>query len=244
MEVLGFVAEMSGVQLDQLAVRLTDRGEPAEDAAGRARQMVTRWRAAGYAETGELSRGEPWVWATRKGLTACGLGAKLVTPKERGLRHMHAVTDVRLALERTSAYRQGGACWRAERLILAGLGFPARPGHVPDGEVHWPAGSGSACAGETWAVEVEVSRKSVERVAAIMAQVLARTGDYDSPSASPAAGLPPRYALLVYVCSRASVRTVLAAQAELGAPHSARVEVYDLPESATRLHTPKMGWEP
>jgi hypothetical protein len=244
MEVLGFVAEMSGVQLDQLATLLTDQGKPAEDAAGLARQMVARWRAAGYAETGELSLGEPWVWATRKGLAAFGLRARLVRPKEASLRHTHAVTDVRLALERTSAYRADGGSWRAERQILTRLPFPARSEHIPDGEVHWPAAGGSPWAGQAWAVEVEISRKSVERVAAIMAEVLARAGDWDSPPASAATARAPRYARLVYACSRAAVRTVLAARAELGAPRSARVEVYDLPESATRLHTPKRGWEP
>jgi len=243
MEVLGFVAEMSSVQLDQLAVLLTDRGEPAKNAAGRARQMAARWRAAGYAETGELSLGEPWVWATRKGLDACGLRTKLVRPKESSLRHTHAVTDVRLAVERTGAYRAGSASWRAERLILSGLSFPARSEHIPDGEVHWPAVDGSPWAGQTWAVEVEISRKSVERVAAIMAEVLARTGDYGSSPAGATWGLPARYARLVYACSRAAVRTVLAARAELGAPNAARVDLYDLPESATRLHTPKRGWE-
>jgi hypothetical protein len=244
MEVLGFVAEMSAVQLDQLAALLAGRGEPAKDAAGQARQLVARWRAAGYADTGELSLGQPWVWASRKGLNVFGLRAKLVRPKESGLRHTHAVTDVRLAVERTSAYRAGSASWRAERLILSGLGFPARPEeHVPDGEVHWPAAGGSPWAGQTWAVEVEISRKSVERVAAIMAEVLARTGDYDGSPASAITGLPPRYARLVYACSRTAVRTVLAARAELGVPGATRIDLYDLPESATRLHTPKRGWE-
>jgi hypothetical protein len=111
--------------------------------------------------------------------------------------------------------------------------------------VHYPAGSGLPWAGEIWAVEVELSRKSVERSAAIMAEALARTTDYGpTANASAAPGLPPRYARLVYVCSPASVRTVLNARAEVGPPGSARIEVYDLPESALRLHTPKRGWAP
>jgi hypothetical protein len=242
-EVLGFVAEMTAVQLDQLAALLADWGEPAGSAAGRAREMVSRWRGARYAESATLTIGEPWVWAIRKGLDACGLRTRLVKPREPGLRHAHAVTDVRLAVERTSAFRQGGASWRAERRIMSGLGFPARSEHIPDGEVHWPADGGSPWAGGTWAIEVELSRKTVERTAEIMAEVLSRTADYDCPPAA-ATGLPPRYARLVYICSRTSVRTVLAARAELGAPLSARIDVYDLPESATRLNTPKRGWEP
>ena len=245
MALLDFVAAMYGVQLDQLAALLADWGEPADSAAGRAREVVARWRAAGYADSGELSLGEPWVWATRKGLDACGLQAKLVKPTASTLRHTHAVTDVRLAVERTSAYREGRASWRAERSILAGLDFPARSEHIPDAEVHWPADCDFSSAGEIWAVEVELSRKSIERTTGIMQQVLARTGDYGCPSASIAMpGRPPRYARLVYACSPASVRAVLSARAEVGFPLSERIEVYDLPESAMRLHTPKRGWEP
>lgn len=241
---LGFVAAMYGVQLDQLAALLADLGVPADSAGDRAREVVARWRAAGYADSGELSLGEPWVWATGKGLDAHGLRTRLVKPAAHGLRHTHAVTEVRLAVQRTSSYRQSRAWWRSERSILAGL-FPSRVGHVPDGEVHYPDGSGMPWAGEIWAVEVELSRKSVERTAAIMAEALARTTDYGpTANASAAPGLPPRYARLVYVCSPASVRTVLNARAEVGPPGSARIDVYDLPESAARLHTPKREWKP
>jgi hypothetical protein len=101
-----------------------------------------------------------------------------VKPAAIGLRHTHAVTEVRLAVQRTSSYRRSRAWWRSERSILAGESFPARIGHVPDAEVHYPADSGMPWAGETWAVEVELSRKTVKRTAAIMAEVLARTTDY------------------------------------------------------------------
>jgi hypothetical protein len=245
LEVLAFVAEMCAVQLDQLVVMLADRGEAVGTATQRAREMITRWRAAGYAEIGQLTLGEPWAWATRKGLDACGVQARMVKPKGMGLRHAHAVTDVRLAVERTSAWRQGGAWWRAERRILAGIGFPNRPEHIPDGEVHWPADGGSPWAGQAWAVEVEISRKAVERTTGIMAEVLLTTGEPGSPAVLTRPGAPPRYARLVYVCSEASVRAVLAARAELGAPLSARIDVHDLPESAMRLNSLKeRGWEP
>jgi hypothetical protein len=235
---------MYGVQLDQLAALLTDWGVPAGSAGDRAREFVARWRAAGYADTGELTLGEPWVWATRKGLEACGLPTRLVKPAAHNLRHTHAVTEVRLAVQRTSSYRRSRAWWRSERSILAGQ-FPSRVGHVADGEVHCPADSGMPWAGEIWAVEVELSRKPVERTAAIMAEVLAKITDYGpNPCGGAAPGLPPRYARLVYVCSPGSVQAVLNARAELGPPQSALIEVYDLPESATRLDTPTRGWEP
>jgi hypothetical protein len=234
---LRFVASMHGVQLDQLATLLADRGAPAGQAADLARAVVGRWRAAGYAETGQLSLGEPWVWATRKGLDACGLHTKLVRPKESRLRHTHAVTDVRLAVERTSAYRQARGSWRAERLIRSGQ-HVGHLGHIPDGEVHWAAGTGSAWADETWAVEVEVARKSVGRIAALMEEKLAETGDWDTTTQ------PPRYARLIYACSTDSVRAVLSARAEVGAPLAERIDVYDLPESAIRLNSAKREVEP
>jgi hypothetical protein len=181
------------------------------------------------------------VWATRRGLDACGLRTRLVKPAAQGLRHTHAVTEVRLAVQRTSSYRRSRAWWRSERSILAGQ-YPSRVGHVPDGEVHYPAGTGMPWAGETWAVEVELSRKPVERTAAIMAEVLAKAAG-DGPAPDGGAALP-RYARLVYVCSPGCVRTVLNARLEVGPPQSARIEVYELPESSIRLHTPKRGWEP
>jgi hypothetical protein len=241
---LEFVATMYGMQLDQMAALLADWGVPADSAGDRARAVVARWRAAGYADSGELTVGEPWVWATRKGLDACGLRTRQVKPAPLGLRHTHAVTEVRLAVQRTSSYRRSRAWWRSERSILAGESFPARIGHVPDGEVHYPAGSGMPWAGEIWAVEVELTPKSVVRTAAIMAEVLARTTDYGpTPYGSADPTLPPRYARLVYVCSPVSVRSVLNARLEVGPPGSALIEVYDLPESALRLHVPKRGWQ-
>jgi hypothetical protein len=244
-EVFGFVADMYGVQLDQLAALLTDRGEPAGGAAQRAREVAGRWCQLGYADTGELSFGEPWVWATRKGLDAFGLRSKLVKPGKSLLRHTHAVTDVRLAVERTPAFRAGGAVWRPERQIRGQLGIPAPDEHVPDGEVHWPAGSGLPWAGQIWAVEVELTRKTVTRAAGIMREALARTSDFGGPPAGvPGAGQRPRYARLVYTCSPVAAQVVLSARAEVGTALSGRVEVYDLPESAMRLNTPKRGWEP
>jgi hypothetical protein len=240
---LGFVVEMYGVQLDQLAALLADWGEPAGSAAGRAQEVAARWRAAGYADSDRLTLGEPWVWATRKGLNACGMKTTLVKPGPSTLRHTHAVTEARLAVQRTSSYRRSRAWWRSERSILAGE-FPARVGHAPDAEVHYPAGSGMPWAGEIWAVEVELSRKSVARVAAIMQATLDRTSDFGGPAAHAVPGHARRYARVVYLASATTVLTVLHARAELSPGQSERIEVYDLPSSSLRLHTPKRGWEP
>jgi len=242
---LRYVAAMYGMQLDQLAALLTDWGVPAGWARERAEEIVTGWRAAGVADGGLLTLGEPWVWLTRKGLNACALRTRLVKPAAHSLRHTHAVTDVRLAVERTAAYRRARGFWRSERWLQAGE-FPRREGHPPDAEVHWPAGTGAPWAGQIWAIEVELTRKSTERTAAIIAQTLARTTDYASlPAIGPAPpDLPPRYGRLIYVCSRLAARAVLDGRAEVGPPESARVEIYDLPDSATRLHSPEGGSRP
>jgi hypothetical protein len=242
-EALWFVAQMYALQVDQLAVLLTDHGAPAGSAPQRAREAVDHWRALGYAESGQLSVGEPWVWATRAGLDAFGLKSRRVSPGKRWLRHTHAVTDVRLALERTDAYRAGGAVWRSERQVRSQAGATSRDDHMPDAEVHWPAGGACPQAGEIWAVEVELSSKTVEHTARIMRQVLGRTGDYGCPPASIARpGQPPRYARLAYVCAPIPVPAVLNARDELGSALAAYIEVYGLPESAMRLNTPKRGW--
>jgi hypothetical protein len=242
-DLLGFVADMYGIQLDQLAALLTDRGEPADSAMWRAREAVARWRDLGYADWGQLSVGEPWVWATRAGLDAFGLKSRLIKPGKAYLRHTHAVTEVRLALERTSAWRDSGASWRSERQIRAVLGSLSRDEHVPDGEVHWPADGAFPWAGGIWAVEVELSRKTIERTAKIMREALTRTGEYGCPPASIAVpGQPPRYSGVAYICSPRAVRTILNSRAELGTALSDRIVVHDLPESATRLNVPKRGW--
>ncbi len=94
------------------------------------------------------------------------------------------MTSVRLALEATSGYRAAGAFWRSERRLRARVG--GRVGlreHIPDGEVHWPDGTRAGWAGECWAVEAELTRKTVARTAAIMREILTRTGDYGCPAA-------------------------------------------------------------
>ena len=62
-----------------------------------------------------------------------------------------------------------------------------------------------------------------------MRELLARTGDYGSPAAEArAAGQPPRYARVLYVCSPAALGTVGRARAQLGSL-AGRVEVRALP---------------
>jgi hypothetical protein len=216
-----FTAEMYGLQLDLLAVVL---GRPVP----RARAATARWRRLGYADTARLGPGTSWVWLTRRGLAACGLRYAPIPPALSRLAHIRAVTTVRLALEATGGYQQAGAFWRSERRLRARAGSRPRE-HLPDGEVHWPDGAPVPWAGECWAIEAELTRKTVRRTTAIMRELLARTGDYGCPAADAAVpGRPPRHARAVYVCSPAARPTVLRAREALG-PLASRAEIRDLP---------------
>jgi hypothetical protein len=226
-----FAADMYGVQLDQLAA-LT-RGERG------ARAAAARWRELGYAETARLGPGPAWLWVTRAGLAACGLGYSPARPALSRLAHIRAVAAARLALEATSGFQRAAAFWRCERRIRSRHGVGVRQ-HLPDAEVHWPDGSppGSpdgappGWAGECWAVEAELSPKTVARTVAIMREILTRTGDYGCPAADASVpGRPARHARALYLCSPAALGTVLRARDALG-PLGARIEVRNLPPGA------------
>jgi hypothetical protein len=218
-----FAADMYGVQLDQLAA-LTG-GERS------ARAAAARWRELGYAETGRLGPGPAWLWVTRAGLAACGLGYSPARPALSRLAHIRAVAAARMALEATNGYRRGAAFWRCERRVRARHGVGLRQ-HLPDAEVHWPDEAPVGWAGECWAVEAELSPKTVARTVAIMREILLRTGDYGCPAAEAAVpGRPPRHARALYLCSPAALGTVLRARDALG-PLGGRVEVRDLPAGA------------
>src|ERR1700727_1545818 len=201
---------MYGLQIDLLA-GLLDLREQA------ARRVVARWRRLGYAEGARLRPRLPWVWLSRRGLTACGLRYTAVPPALSRLAHIRAVTVVRVALEATAGYQQADGYWRGERRLRARSG--GRVGlreHIPDGEVLFPNGSGPPPPGECWAIEAELTRKTVARTAAIMRELLARTGDYGCPAADAAVpGRPPRHARALYVCSAAARPTVLRAREAL-----------------------------
>jgi hypothetical protein len=259
-----FTAEMYGVQLDQLAVRLAV-------SEVRARALAARWREQGYAESARLGPGRPWVWLTRDGLLACGLPYRPTPPALARLAHMRAVTAVRIALESAPGYLAAGAYWRSERRLRARMGsrVPLRE-HLPDGEVHWPdsdgpdpgspdligpdlvgravaGGSGGAppWAGECWAIEAELTRKTVRRTTAIMAEILTRTGDYGCLAAEVRVpGVPSRHARVLYVCSAGARPTVIRARDALPGPLAARVEIRGLPAGAGLTAGPSPATRP
>jgi hypothetical protein len=156
-DALVFTAEMYGVQLDQLAAVL---GVSVE----RARGVAVRWRGLGLVESARLGPGPPWVWATRPGMAACGLGYTAGPPPLSRLAHVRAVTAVRLALQGTTAYQRARPFWRGERRIRAAVRASPRD-HLPDGELHWPARAALSWAGECWAVQAELTPAALPAVA-------------------------------------------------------------------------------
>jgi hypothetical protein len=230
-DALVFAADMYGLQLDQLAALTGDERS--------ARAAAARWRELGYAETARLSLGAPWLWITKAGLAACGLDYRPGRPGLPLLAHVRAVAAARIALQATDAYRAASAYWRCERRIRSrlGAGVGVRQ-HLPDAEVHWPDGARGhdgtplGWAGECWAIEAELTPKTVARTTAIMREILFRTGDYGCAAADVSVpGRPPRHARALYLCSPAALSTVQRARAALG-PLAARIEVRDLPPGA------------
>ena len=71
-------------------------------------------------------------------------------------------------------------------------------------------------AGECWAIEAELTPKTARRTAAIMRELLTRTGDYGCPAAEVRGAGPPRHARVLYLCSPAARATVARARAALG----------------------------
>ena len=129
------------------------------------------------------------------------------------------MTAVRLALESATGFAAAGAYWRGDEGCepgpAAGSGSAS---NFPDGEVHWPRGAAVAWAGECWAIEAELSRKTVSRTTAIMRELLTRTGDYGCPAAeSQGSRDRPPGALACYksVCA-AALSTVARARDALG----------------------------
>jgi hypothetical protein len=217
---------MYGVQLDHLARVLgVSQARAAAIAAG--------WRGRRLAESARLGPGAPWIWLTRTGLGRCGLPYSAAPPALGRLAHIRAVTAVRLALESATGFAAAGAFWRGERRLRARAG--GRVGlreHFPDGEVHWPSDAAVSWAGECWAIEAELTRKTVSRTVAIMRDLLGRTGDYGGPAAEARVrGRAARHARVLYVCAPAALSTVSRARDALGGA-AARIEIRSLPPDA------------
>jgi hypothetical protein len=225
-ESLIFTGEMYGLQLDHLA-RLLGGSQRSAAAA------VSRWTAAGLAESEKLGPGPRWIWLTKAGLAACGLPFSATAPAVPQLAHLRALVAIRLALAGTPQFTDGQGYWRGERRIRARFGRRiALREHVPDGEVHWPEVGGLAWAGECWAIEAELTPKTVAKTIVIMRELLSRTGDYGcEPGDVIVQGQPQRHARAVYLCSPGARQVVAKARDALG-DLADRIEIRLLPSDA------------
>jgi hypothetical protein len=189
---LRFVAEMRAVRLDHLGQWFAPGLEPAqpEQRIGPAyppdekrRQLpwprdpdkrlkstyniVRRWQALRFARLEKPFLDAPmWCWVTRRGLEALGLMYEAEFPVLSDLAHIHQVNHVRLTLARASqmGHQIPTHTWISERLLASQQGerIAGRPvGHRPDGALQLGDGSLEA-------IEVELTRKSYQRLHAIL----------------------------------------------------------------------------
>jgi hypothetical protein len=89
--------------------------------------------------------------------------------------------------------------------------------HVADGEIHWPSIEGSPYAGQVWAVEVELTPKTLARTTRIMSGLL-----------TPA----QRYAQVVYLTSPGARPVVTRSAGGFSPVQRARIAIRDLPVAA------------
>jgi hypothetical protein len=159
--VLRWISEQFAVRADVIRWLL---GGDRPLSEGRTRQVIDRWRRAGLVNQRRFFLGaEPVVWPTREGLRLVLDGYRAKTPALSMLAHIHAVTLVRLGLERRGTVTR----WVPERAL-----YRARPSpdiHVADGEY-------TDRTGRRTAVEVELTVKSAERLRRIIGDL---TLDYE-----------------------------------------------------------------
>ena len=149
---LRWVAEQDAVRVDVLS-HVLDPARPKSRA--HTRRVVGVWHQAGLAEHDRRLAGTPGVvWATGTGRRAVGLPGRAAPPSLGRLEHLHAVSLVRLGVE-----RRGGRAWTSERALHRAR--PAPDAHVADAEFRTPRGVRTA-------VEVELTCKGAARLAAIV----------------------------------------------------------------------------
>lgn len=149
LEVLGWIADQYAVRTDVIRW-LLGNGAPLSDS--RTRSIVARWQRAGIAESRRFFAGAPHVvWLTRAGTALVRPGWRTRPPTLSMLAHHHAVSRVRLAIER----RGHGTDWVCERLLYKQRATP--DAHVADATFR-------SSRGPVTAVEVELTLKSADRL--------------------------------------------------------------------------------
>lgn len=184
---LRYVAEMQAVRYEHLcdlfgwwkyqrAQQIGDASavyQPETVAA--VRSIINRWKRAGLIVTLQPFRGEPvWVSVTRKGMEQLGFSYVVGFPRSyealREQAHLYQTSRVRLRFMQSQTY--GGYRWIPEQAILIGRGEARRRHsyeHRPDALLVDESGGEMTVIA---AVEVELTRKSYDRLSAIMHELL------------------------------------------------------------------------
>ena len=150
---IGWITEQYAVRTDVIRW-LLGNGQPLSDS--RTRAVVARWQRAGLVESRRFFAGAPnVVWPTRAGTTLVRPGWRARPPVLSMLAHHHAVSRVRLAIER----RGQGTDWICERVLYKQRATPEA--HVPDGVF-------LSSRGPRTAVEVELTLKAADRLRDIL----------------------------------------------------------------------------
>ncbi len=151
--VIAWIADQYAVRSDVLRWLLGD-GEPLSQS--RTRALIARWQRAGLVHAKRFFAGSPQVvWPTREGTRLVRPGWRWREPTVAMLAHHHAVSVVRLGIER----RGQGTDWVCERTLYQQRTVP--DAHVPDGVFRSSQGTETA-------VEVELTVKSAERLRGIV----------------------------------------------------------------------------
>jgi hypothetical protein len=221
-DAMSWVVEMYGMPLDLLRRRY-------EMSDSTARNMISRWRRAGWVETGSFgdmyvpgqvrTTGAMWIWATSIGIERFGAHPyAAAAPSAARVRHIRAAIVSRMYLERQAEgvdprwVSERDLRWQVGRL----KGAEAARVHMPDAEVEFNAPDGIR---RRQAIEVELTPKTVIRTLAIMQQLI-----------SEGIGLDGAYRSVQYLVSREARPVVERAKQELPEGMQGRIVVRDLPE--------------
>lgn len=126
-------------------------------------QILRRWKEAELIETAQIVGGEQiYIWLTQKGIETVGLPFRTISPSLSLIKHIHAVTKVRLRLEELHP----NGTWVSERELTRRINRlneqeRKKIDHLPDGELDLPDN-------KKIVVEVELSQKTDQRIISIM----------------------------------------------------------------------------
>ncbi len=164
---LPWIGYQYGIRLDQLQRLLGQRPGPGAHhrdwiSEGAARDVVTRWKRAGWVHLAHIRAKEPfWIFLSRAGLRKFGFTyayRDLATANVHDLNHLYGINEVRLDLDDPDA----GTRWISERHLLQGIRHQRGEDlpHRPDGIVYEDE--------DVLAIEVELSAKP----SAVLAETL------------------------------------------------------------------------